>query len=89
MTLKAVGEQVRRDFTWISRVESGTRPIPQAELLNLKDRISSYSPDGGKSCVEVGWTLGTAAVRDSTQRGLGYLTFEPQAWEPLTSALKL
>ncbi|RKS07908.1 uncharacterized protein DUF397 [Nocardiopsis sp. Huas11] len=51
-------------------------------------RISSYSADTGRSCVEVGWTPGAAAVRDSTQRGLGYLAFEPQAWASLTSALK-
>ncbi|WP_116245819.1 helix-turn-helix transcriptional regulator [Nocardiopsis sp. FIRDI 009] len=37
MTLKDVGEHVRRNFTWVSRVESGTRPIPQPELLALMD----------------------------------------------------
>lgn len=52
-------------------------------------RISSYSANGGKSCVEVGWAQDAAAVRDSTQRDLGYLTFEPRAWTSLTSALKL
>ncbi|WP_435108475.1 DUF397 domain-containing protein [Nocardiopsis synnemataformans] len=52
-------------------------------------RISSYSANGGKSCVEVGWTHDAAAVRDSTQRDLGYLIFESQAWTSLTSALKL
>lgn len=52
-------------------------------------RTSSYSADTGRSCVEVGWTRDTAAVRDSTQRDLGYLTFESQAWTSLTSALKL
>ncbi|WP_017572231.1 DUF397 domain-containing protein [Nocardiopsis halotolerans] len=51
-------------------------------------RISGYSPDTGRSCVEVGWVQ-DAAVRDSTQRDLGYLTFESQAWTSLTSALKL
>ncbi|WP_116245818.1 DUF397 domain-containing protein [Nocardiopsis sp. FIRDI 009] len=51
-------------------------------------RISSYSPDGGKSCVEVGWVRHAAAVRDSTQRDLGYLTFDSQAWAALTSTLK-
>ncbi|MCY9784108.1 DUF397 domain-containing protein [Nocardiopsis sp. EMB25] len=51
-------------------------------------RISSYSPDGGRNCVEVGWDERAAAVRDSTQRDLGYLPFAADAWVGLTGAIK-
>lgn len=41
-------------------------------------RISGYSPNGDRSCVEAGPFLHEPqkfAVRDSTQRELGYLSF--------------
>ncbi|GAB3725669.1 DUF397 domain-containing protein [Nocardiopsis oceani] len=48
--------------------------------------ISSYSPDGGRSCVEAGPVLNEPqrfAVRDSTQRDLGYLSFPSTEWAAL------
>ncbi|PWV47267.1 DUF397 domain-containing protein [Nocardiopsis sp. L17-MgMaSL7] len=48
--------------------------------------ISSHSPDGGRSCVEAGPFLDEPqrfAVRDSTQRDLGYLSFPSPEWSAL------
>ncbi|GAA1460222.1 DUF397 domain-containing protein [Nocardiopsis exhalans] len=48
--------------------------------------ISSYSPNGDRSCVEAGPFLNEPqrfAVRDSTQRDLGYLSFPSSEWSAL------
>ncbi|MFE9243494.1 DUF397 domain-containing protein [Nocardiopsis sp. NPDC006938] len=48
--------------------------------------ISSYSSDTGGQCVEAGPFLGEPqrfAVRDSTQRDLGYLSFPSSEWSAL------
>lgn len=37
MTLKEVGEHIRRDFSTLSRIEAGIQPIPQPELVSLMD----------------------------------------------------
>ncbi|MCY9784109.1 helix-turn-helix domain-containing protein [Nocardiopsis sp. EMB25] len=37
MTLKEVGEHIRRDFSTLSRIEAGIQPIPQPELVALMD----------------------------------------------------
>ncbi|WP_046471126.1 helix-turn-helix domain-containing protein [Allosalinactinospora lopnorensis] len=37
LTLKEVGEHIRRDFTTLSRFEAGIQPIHQSELLALMD----------------------------------------------------
>ncbi|HLU98807.1 MAG TPA: DUF397 domain-containing protein [Thermobifida alba] len=79
----------------------------QDDTLVLDWRISSYSPSGGKSCVEVGWHISSysangggrcveagplldtparVAVRDSTQRGLGFLTFPAAEWHAFLRA---
>ncbi|OLT27418.1 DUF397 domain-containing protein [Nocardiopsis sp. CNR-923] len=45
--------------------------------------ISSYSVNGGGECVEAGPFRnepGRFAVRDSTQRDLGFLSFPRDAW---------
>ncbi|MEV2275055.1 DUF397 domain-containing protein [Nocardiopsis sp. NPDC049922] len=45
--------------------------------------ISSYSVNGGGECVEAGPFLNEPdrfAVRDSTQRDLGFLSFPRDAW---------
>jgi hypothetical protein len=52
--------------------------------------ISSYSVNGGGQCVEAGPFLKTPerfAVRDSTQRDLGYLSFPSAEWATFLSAL--
>ncbi|GAA1102769.1 DUF397 domain-containing protein [Nocardiopsis metallicus] len=48
--------------------------------------ISSYSSDTGRNCVEAGPFLNEPqrfAVRDSTQRDLGYLSFPSSEWSAL------
>lgn len=48
--------------------------------------ISSYSPNGDRSCVEAGPFLNEPrgfAVRDSTQRELGFLSFPSSEWAAL------
>ncbi|WP_431870145.1 DUF397 domain-containing protein [Nocardiopsis eucommiae] len=48
--------------------------------------ISSHSPNGDRSCVEAGPFLDEPqrfAVRDSTQRDLGYLSFPSSEWSAL------
>ncbi|MEU3020301.1 DUF397 domain-containing protein [Nocardiopsis sp. NPDC007018] len=48
--------------------------------------ISSYSSDTGGQCVEAGPFLGEPqrfAVRDSTHRDLGYLSFPSPEWSAL------
>jgi hypothetical protein len=54
-------------------------------------RTSSYSANGGGQCVEVGSHIGGCgdrfAVRDSTQRDLGYLSFPSAEWATFLSAL--
>ncbi|MFV2196651.1 DUF397 domain-containing protein [Nocardiopsis sp. LOL_012] len=69
---------------WRKSSYSGTN----ANCVEVGWHISSYSPDTGRSCVEVGWDRRAAAVRDSTQRGLGYLPFAADAWVRLTGTLK-
>ncbi|MEY9210950.1 DUF397 domain-containing protein [Thermobifida halotolerans] len=51
--------------------------------------ISSHSPSGGGSCVEAGPLFATptrVAVRDSTQRGLGFLSFPAAEWHAFLRA---
>ncbi|TDQ45386.1 DUF397 domain-containing protein [Actinorugispora endophytica] len=59
---------------------------------------SSYSMNGGGQCVEVGWHVSSysagpfldnaprTAVRDSTQRGLGFLSFPAAEWDAFLCA---
>ncbi|MGW5878077.1 DUF397 domain-containing protein [Nocardiopsis terrae] len=52
-------------------------------------RISSYSSDTGRNCVEAGPFLNEPqrfAVRDSTQRDLGFLSFPSSEWAALLCA---
>ena len=56
------------------------------ECVEVGWRISSYSSDTGGQCVEAGPVLNEPqrfAVRDSTQRGLGYLSFPSTEWAAL------
>jgi hypothetical protein len=51
-------------------------------------RTSSYSHNGGGSCVEAGHVPGAILVRDTTQHGRGpVLRLAPAAWRRLTSAI--
>jgi Domain of unknown function (DUF397) len=52
-------------------------------------RKSSYSGNGGASCIEVGQSGPSVAVRDTKQHGQGpVLTFGPQAWKTFLRAMK-
>ena len=52
-------------------------------------RTSSYSHNGGGSCVEAGHVLGAILVRDTTQHGHGpVLRMTPAAWRRLTAAIR-
>ena len=51
--------------------------------------ISSYSVNGGGQCVEAGPFLNEStrfAVRDSTQRDLGFLSFPSAEWDTFLRA---
>jgi hypothetical protein len=50
-------------------------------------REASFS-NGSGSCVETASGAGTVAVRDTTNRGGGTLTFPGQAWQAFTDGLK-
>ena len=55
-------------------------------------RTSSYSLNGGGECVEAGPFLREPqrfAVRDSTQRYLGYLSFPSPDWSALLHSASL
>jgi hypothetical protein len=50
---------------------------------------SSYSANGGASCVEVASNLpGIVAVRDSKDRNGPHLTFVPEAWSTFVDDIK-
>ena len=53
-------------------------------------RKSSYSGNGGASCVEVGTATGRARVlvRDTKDRAGAVLTFGPAAWRQFATRLK-
>jgi hypothetical protein len=50
-------------------------------------RKSSYSSGDGGQCVEVASAAGVA-VRDTTNRDGGTLTFSAEAWQKFTDALR-
>jgi hypothetical protein len=50
-------------------------------------RTSSYSSNGGVSCVETASDAGTVLVRDTTNRDGGTLTFGAAVWERFTQSL--
>lgn len=59
------------------------------EQLDPRWRKSTYSGNGGASCVEAGHVPGAVLVRDTTQHGRGpELRLSPGAWERLTASIK-
>jgi hypothetical protein len=59
------------------------------EHLDESWRKSSYSGNGGASCVEVGQTPGTVLVRDTKQHGYGQVyRFPATAWREFTAGIK-
>jgi hypothetical protein len=58
--------------------------------IELSWRKSSYSGNGGGSCVEVATNLpGIVAVRDSKDRGGPKLTLTEGAWSEFITGIKL
>jgi hypothetical protein len=57
------------------------------EDTDLNWRKSSYSSNGGATCVEVAST-DSVLVRDTTNRDGGTLTFSAGAWERFTASLR-
>jgi hypothetical protein len=57
----------------------------ESTILNW--RKSSYSGNGGSSCVEVGKT-DRVLVRDTTDRTGPVLTFSPSAWRRFAAQVK-
>jgi hypothetical protein len=57
------------------------------EDTGMSWRKSSYSSNGGANCVEVASAEGVA-VRDTTDRDSGTLTFTAAAWAAFTDGLK-
>jgi hypothetical protein len=51
-------------------------------------RTSSYSSNGGATCVEVAAQAGRALVRDSTDHDGGTLVFAGDAWRALLEQIK-
>ena len=52
-------------------------------------RKSTYSSNGGASCIEVGQATHVIAVRDTKQHGHGpALRFTPAAWRTFTDQVK-
>jgi Domain of unknown function (DUF397) len=57
------------------------------EITDMNWRKSSYSGNGGSSCIEVA-SAGAVAVRDTTDRTGPTLVFSPAAWCRLVAQLK-
>jgi hypothetical protein len=58
------------------------------EITDMNWRKSSYSGNGGSSCIEVA-SDGAVMVRDTKQDGQGpVLTFSPDAWRSFTRSAK-
>jgi hypothetical protein len=52
-------------------------------------RTSSYSSNGGNTCVEAAGNGEIIAIRDTTDNGHGLvLTFAPNAWTAFTASLR-
>jgi hypothetical protein len=59
------------------------------DLTGVRWRTSSYSGNGGATCVEVADNLpDVVAVRDSKDRGGPVLTFAPAQWEAFTAGVR-
>jgi hypothetical protein len=57
------------------------------EVSGMNWRKSSYSGNGGGSCVEVADDSGIVVVRDTTNRDGGSLTFSGLAWSRFVKGL--
>lgn len=58
------------------------------DMTSIAWRTSTYSGDNGGTCIEVGTTAPTVAVRDSTHRDGPQLTFPADTWKAFTNQLR-
>ena len=58
------------------------------DRIDRRWRKSSYSGNGGGSCVEVGQARRVVLVRDTQDRGGPALAVTPGAWRRFTGAVK-
>jgi hypothetical protein len=58
------------------------------DLTRANWRKSSYSANGGNTCVEVGAAGHVVAVRDSTEPDRAALAFAAQRWQAFTRRIK-
>ncbi|OLT29597.1 transcriptional regulator [Nocardiopsis sp. CNR-923] len=84
MTLKEVGEHIRRDFSTLSRIEAGIQPIPQSELVALMDLYGlegQHQRDAllqlGAEQTKTGWW--DKYARESTDWFIDYVWLESRA----------
>ena len=58
-------------------------------MNEIRWRKSTYSSNGGASCIEVGQATRIIAVRDTKQNGTGpVLRFTPAAWRRFAKQVK-
>ncbi len=58
----------------------------EGSLMNW--RKSTYSSNGGETCVETASDAGNVLVRDTTNRGGGALAFSAAAWSAFLGSVK-
>ena len=56
--------------------------------LSAPWRKSSYSANGGQSCVEAASASGAVLIRDTTDRDGATLSFAPATWQSFTNSLR-
>jgi hypothetical protein len=58
-------------------------------MNEIRWRKSTYSSNGGASCIEVGQAAHSIAIRDTKQHGRGpVLRFTPTAWRQFAEQVK-
>ena len=56
--------------------------------LSAPWRKSSYSANGGQSCVEAASASGAVLIRDTTDRDGATLSFTAATWQSFTNSLR-
>jgi hypothetical protein len=62
--------------------------MEEPTAVNPGWRKSSYSDNGGASCVEVGRAAASVFVRDTTERAGAVLTVPASAWRTLVAEIR-
>ena len=82
MLLAVPADQVagREDPQEMRIHDGGARPLEQPAAANRGWRTSSYSNNGGATCVEVGTAIAGVLVRDTADRASATLAVPAAAW---------